>query len=29
LYANGIVYLVSLFYTRLAEVFGLLPKHVI
>jgi membrane associated rhomboid family serine protease len=29
LYANGIVYLVSLFYDRLSEWFGLLPKHVI
>lgn len=29
LYANGIVYLVSLFYTPLAETFGLLPKHVV
>jgi rhomboid family protein len=29
LYANGIVYLVSLFYDRLFEWFGLMPKHVI
>jgi membrane associated rhomboid family serine protease len=29
LYANGAVYLVSLFYDRLPEWFGLLPKHVI
>ena len=29
LYANGIVYLVSLFYDRLFEWFGLVPKYVI
>src|SRR5579859_2830391 len=29
LYANGIVYLVSLFYTPLYEWFGLVPKHVV
>ena len=29
LYANGIVYLVSLFYTPLFEMFGLVPKHVV
>src|SRR5262249_6314477 len=29
LYANGAIYLVSLFYDRLFEWFGLVPKHVI
>jgi len=29
LYANGIVYLVSLFYSPLFEMFGLVPKHVV
>jgi membrane associated rhomboid family serine protease len=29
LYANGIAYVVSLFYDRLIEWFGLIPKHVV